>query len=111
MLLTLSLVLLLIHFVTKKGGGNLVPNAWQSLVELIYDFVLNLVNEQIGGRSREIEGVVRRVGWRGLARGSKSRSPSKDRASRRIWCLSIWKQRTISIIRHFVFIVPLARRK
>ena len=45
MLLTLSLVLLLIHFVTKKGGGNLVPNAWQSLVELIYDFVLNLVNE------------------------------------------------------------------
>ncbi|GJR62149.1 hypothetical protein Tco_0115695 [Tanacetum coccineum] len=42
MLLTLSLVLLLIHFVTKKGGGNLVPNAWQSLVELIYDFVLNL---------------------------------------------------------------------
>lgn len=63
------------------------------------------------GRSREIEGVVRRVGWRGLVRGSKSRSPSKDRASRRILCLSIWKQRTISIIRHFVFIVPLARIK
>ncbi|KAD5318115.1 hypothetical protein E3N88_18061 [Mikania micrantha] len=42
MLLTLSLVLRLIHFVTKKGGGNVVPNAWQSLVELIYDFVLNL---------------------------------------------------------------------
>ncbi|KAF4349920.1 hypothetical protein G4B88_002342 (mitochondrion) [Cannabis sativa] len=42
MLLTLSLVLLLVYFVTKNGGGNLVPNAWQSLVELIYDFVLNL---------------------------------------------------------------------
>ncbi|KAI3832155.1 hypothetical protein MKW98_006040 [Papaver atlanticum] len=51
MLLTLSLVLLLVHFVTKNGGGNLVPNAWQSLVEQIYDFVLNLVNEQIGGLS------------------------------------------------------------
>jgi len=37
------------------------------------------------GRSREIEGVVRRVGWRGLVRGSKSRSPSKDRASRIIF--------------------------
>jgi len=49
MLLTLSLFLLLLHFVTKKGGGKLVPNAWQSLVELLYDFVLNLVNEQIGG--------------------------------------------------------------
>ncbi|KAG5568279.1 hypothetical protein H5410_064700, partial [Solanum commersonii] len=51
MLLTLSLVLLLVYFVTKKGGGNSVPNAWQSLVELIYDFVLNPVNEQIGGLS------------------------------------------------------------
>lgn len=51
LLLTLGLVLLLLLFVTKKGGGKLVPNAWQSLVELIYDFVLNLVNEQIGGRN------------------------------------------------------------
>ena len=55
MLLTLSLVLLLVHFVTKKGGGKSVPNAWQSLVELIYDFVLNLVNEQIGGLSGNVK--------------------------------------------------------
>ncbi|CAA3033930.1 atp6, partial [Olea europaea subsp. europaea] len=55
MLLTLSLVLLLVHFVTKKGGGNSVPNAWQSLVELIYDFVPNLVNEQIGGLSGNVK--------------------------------------------------------
>nr|ACU19585.1 unknown [Glycine max] len=53
MLLTLSLVLLLFHFVTKNGGGKLVPNAWQSLVELIYDFVLNLVNEQIAGNVKQ----------------------------------------------------------
>ncbi|KAL0534821.1 hypothetical protein IC582_029117 [Cucumis melo] len=49
MLLTLSLVLLLLHFATKNGGGNSVPNAWQSLVELIYEFLPNLVNEEIGG--------------------------------------------------------------
>ena len=55
MLLTLSLVLLLVHFVTKKGGGNSVPNAWQSLVELIYDFVPNPVNEQIGGLSGNVK--------------------------------------------------------
>lgn len=55
MLLTLVLVLLLLSFVTKKGGGKLVPNAWQSLVELIYDFVLNLVNEQIGGLSGNVK--------------------------------------------------------
>ena len=55
MLLTLSLVLLLVHFVTKKGGGKSVPNAWQSLVELLYSFVLNLVNEQIGGVSGNVK--------------------------------------------------------
>lgn len=55
MLLTLSLVLLLLYFVTKKGGGNSVPNAWQSLVELIYDFVPNPVNEQIGGLSGNVK--------------------------------------------------------
>ena len=55
MLLTLSLVLLLVHFFTKNGGGNSVPNAWQSLVELIYDFVLNPVNEQIGGLSGNVK--------------------------------------------------------
>nr|QKI32025.1 ATPase subunit 6 [Ombrophytum subterraneum] len=55
MLLTLSLVLLLLYLVTKKGGGKFVPNAWQSLVELLYDFVLNLVNEQIGGLSGNVK--------------------------------------------------------
>jgi hypothetical protein len=35
MLLTLGLVLLMILLVTKKGGGKLVPKAWQSVVELI----------------------------------------------------------------------------
>lgn len=48
MLLTISLVLLLFHLVTLNGG-YLIPNAWQSLVEMIYEFVLNLVNEQISG--------------------------------------------------------------
>jgi F-type H+-transporting ATPase subunit a len=55
MLLTVGLVLLLFFVVTKKGGGKLVPNAWQSLVEQIYDFVLNLVNEQIGGLSGNVK--------------------------------------------------------
>ena len=43
----LTLVLPLVYFLIKNGGGKLVPNGWQSLVELIYDFVLNPVNEQI----------------------------------------------------------------
>ena len=53
MLLTFVFVLVVFFFVTKKGGGKSVPNAWQSLVELIYDFVLNLVNEQIGGNVKQ----------------------------------------------------------
>jgi len=32
MLLTLSLVLLLVHFVTKKGGGKSVPRIAKHLV-------------------------------------------------------------------------------
>jgi F-type H+-transporting ATPase subunit a len=50
MLLTINLVLLLVYFVTLNEG-HLVPNAWQSFVEIIYDFVSNLVNEQISGAS------------------------------------------------------------
>ncbi|KAG2580932.1 hypothetical protein PVAP13_6KG145328 [Panicum virgatum] len=55
MLLTLGLVLLLLFVITKKGGGKSVPNACQSLVALIYDFVPNLVNEQIGGISGNVK--------------------------------------------------------
>jgi len=50
MLLTITLVLLLVHFVTLNGR-HLVPNTWQSFIEIIYDFVLNLVNEQTSGPS------------------------------------------------------------
>jgi F-type H+-transporting ATPase subunit a len=55
MLLTLGLVLLVIFVVTKKGGGKSVANAWQSLVEHIYDFVSNLINEQLGGLSGNVK--------------------------------------------------------
>uniref|UniRef100_A0A0D2ZXF2 Uncharacterized protein n=1 Tax=Brassica oleracea var. oleracea TaxID=109376 RepID=A0A0D2ZXF2_BRAOL len=32
----------IVPLIPMNIGGNLVPNAWQSLVELLYDFVLNL---------------------------------------------------------------------
>jgi F-type H+-transporting ATPase subunit a len=50
MLLTISLVLLLVYFITFNGG-HLVLNAWQSFVEIIYDFVPNLLNKQISSAS------------------------------------------------------------
>nr|AOH05951.1 ATPase subunit 6 [Psilotum nudum] len=52
MLPTIGLVLLLVHLVTLNGG-HLVPNARQSLVEMIHDFVPNSVNEQISGVSKQ----------------------------------------------------------
>jgi hypothetical protein len=55
MLLTLGFVVVLCFIVTKKGGGKSVPNALQSLVEQIYDFVLNLINKQIGGLSGNVK--------------------------------------------------------
>nr|UQV94712.1 ATP synthase subunit 6 [Haplopteris ensiformis] len=52
MLLTIGLISLLVYLVTSNGG-HLIPNAWQYLVEMTYDFVLNLVNEQISGVFKE----------------------------------------------------------
>jgi len=47
MFLSTGLFLLLFSFVTTKGG-SLVPSRWQSVIEMIYEFVANLVEEQIG---------------------------------------------------------------
>ena len=47
-----GLVVLLFYFVTQKGGF-LVPSRWQSLVEMIYEFVVSLVDEQIGEKGRK----------------------------------------------------------
>ena len=47
MLLAVGLVSLLLYAVTMEGG-RLVPGRWQSLVEMVYEFVVGLVSEQIG---------------------------------------------------------------
>jgi F-type H+-transporting ATPase subunit a len=47
MFLTTSFFLFLISMVTLHGG-RLVPTRWQSFVEFIYEFVANLVEEQVG---------------------------------------------------------------
>lgn len=52
LLCTTGLVLLLFHLVMLHGG-NVVPSRWQSLVEMIYEFVLSLVEEQIGTKGRK----------------------------------------------------------
>lgn len=50
LLLSTGLVLLLFYLVTQNGGF-LVPSRWQSLVEMIYEFVVSLVDEQIGKKA------------------------------------------------------------
>ena len=47
-----GLVVLLFYLVTQNGGF-LVPSRWQSLVEMIYEFVVSLVDEQIGAKGRK----------------------------------------------------------
>ena len=47
MLCTVGLIFLLFHLVTLQGG-QLVPSRWQSGVEMVYQFVSSLVDEQIG---------------------------------------------------------------
>jgi len=50
--LSTGLFLLLFSLVTVQGG-RLVPTNWQSFVEMIYEFVLNLVNEQLGEHGKK----------------------------------------------------------
>lgn len=52
LLCSTGLVFLLFHLVTLQGG-TLVPSRWQSLVEMIYEFVISLVEEQIGTAGRK----------------------------------------------------------
>ncbi len=49
---TTGLVLLLFHLVTLHGG-TVVPSRWQSFVEMIYEFVISLVEEQIGAQGKK----------------------------------------------------------
>ena len=49
--LSTGLIILLFYLVTQNGGF-LVPSRWQSLVEMIYEFVVSLVDEQIGKKGR-----------------------------------------------------------
>ena len=50
--LTIGLIILLFSMVTQNGGF-LVPSRWQSLVEMIYEFVVSLVDEQIGQKGKK----------------------------------------------------------
>jgi F-type H+-transporting ATPase subunit a len=52
LLTTISLILVLFNLVTKNGG-RVVPSRWQSIVEMIYEFVLSLVEEQIGKKGKK----------------------------------------------------------
>jgi len=57
MLLSIGLFLLLFSFVTTNGG-KLVPSRWQSLVEMIFEFVASLVEEQIGKAGKKYFPII-----------------------------------------------------
>ena len=52
LLATITLLYILFYMTTRKGG-SLVPSRWQSFVEMIYEFVVSLVDEQIGSKGRK----------------------------------------------------------
>lgn len=51
-LLSTGTFLLLFHLITMEGGGRFLPTPWQSIVEMIYEFVVSLVDEQVGGKGQ-----------------------------------------------------------
>lgn len=52
LMLTTGLIFLLFYMVTMEGGF-LIPTRWQTFVEMIYEFVMNLVDEQIGPEGKK----------------------------------------------------------
>ena len=34
-------------------GGTLIPTPWQSFVEMVYEFIVSLVSEQIGEKGKQ----------------------------------------------------------
>jgi F-type H+-transporting ATPase subunit a len=48
MLLTTIIVLFFFYLITLNGG-SVVPSRWQSIGEMLYEFVFNLLDEQISG--------------------------------------------------------------
>lgn len=52
MCLSTGLFLMLCSLVTVKGG-TLVPTAWQSFVEMMFEFVVSLVHEQVGEKGKQ----------------------------------------------------------
>jgi ATP synthase subunit 6 len=51
LLITTLLIVLFFQMVTMNGG-YIVPSRWQSVVEMIYEFVVSLVQEQIGEKGK-----------------------------------------------------------
>lgn len=47
-LVSTTALISILFFMVTQNGGLLIPNRWQSMIELIYEFVVNLVDEQIG---------------------------------------------------------------
>ena len=50
--LTTGFLAILFYMVTRKGGF-LLSSRWQSFVEMIYEFLVSLVDEQIGSKGRK----------------------------------------------------------
>lgn len=55
--LSTSLLFFFFYLVTKNGG-YLVPSAWQSIAEMIYEFVIQLVDEQIGKKGQKYVSLI-----------------------------------------------------
>ena len=52
MCLSTGLFMLLCMLVTVRGG-TLIPTPWQSFVEMVYEFIVSLVSEQIGEKGKQ----------------------------------------------------------
>lgn len=57
-LMVTTFLVFVFFFMVTIEGGFLIPTRWQTLVEMIYEFVMNLVDEQIGPAGKQYFALI-----------------------------------------------------
>ena len=51
-MLGVGFFVLLMKFILNEGNGNIIPSRWQSLVEGIYNFMMETTSNNVGPRGQ-----------------------------------------------------------
>jgi ATP synthase subunit 6 len=58
MVLSVCTMVLLVQLITINGGGTIVPNRWQIIIEEMYNLILNMLLQNVGSRGLQFFPLV-----------------------------------------------------